>query len=299
MLQTIKTSFASGGGRCTAWVTLPPGSGPHPAVVLVHGFGATHEMAMPSYERWFSNAGMAVVSFDYRFNGASPGEPRQRIRVRCLLADVESALDFTAAHPAVDSSRIALWGTSFGASHAMVVAARRPEVAAVVLNCPMIDGRNAARRLGVKHMVRLAWPITADLLRSIVGAAPRYLPIVGEPGEFALITSSGAKAGWYSLIPDATTWDNRCTAMAAVDMLGYRAARSAPQIRCPLLVCVSDNETLMDSAIAVRAAHDAPDGRAIHYPADHFQVYHPPLVDEIVTDQTKFLHEALGLAAAG
>jgi pimeloyl-ACP methyl ester carboxylesterase len=298
MQQTVQTSFASGGGRCTAWVTLPPGPGPHPAVVLVHGFGATHEMALPNYERWFSDAGMAVVSFDYRFNGASPGAPRQRIRVHSLVVDVESALDFAAAHPAVDSSRVALWGTSFGASHAMVLAARRPEVAAVVLNCPMIDGRNAALRLGLKHMLRFAWPITADLLGSILGAPPRYLPIVAEPGEFALITVPGAKAGWYSLIPDATTWDNRCTAMAAVDILGYRAAGSAPQIRCPLLVCVSDNETLMNPAIAVRAARDAPRGRAIHYPADHFQVYHPPLVHEIVADQTAFLREALGLADA-
>ena len=60
-----------------------------------------------------------------------------------------------------------------------------------------------------------------------------------------------------------------------------------------MLVCVSDNETLMNPSIAVRAARQAPRGRAIHYPADHFEVYHPPLVADIVADQTAFLRETL------
>jgi pimeloyl-ACP methyl ester carboxylesterase len=297
MSSTERTSFASGGGRCTAWVTLPEGPGPHPAVLLIHGFGATREMALPNYERRFSAAGMVVVSFDYRFNGESPGTPRQLIRVRHLLADVRAALRFTRGLPSVDADRIALWGTSFGASHAMVTAARHPEIAAVVVNCPMIDGLSAALRLGARHMLRLAWPVTSDLLRSAAGARPHYLPMVAEPGEFALIASRGATEGWYSLVPEGSRWENRCSAGSAIDLLHYRAYRSAPRIRCPFLVCVSDNETLMSPSIAVRAARRAPRGRAVHYPADHFQVYHPPLVEGIVADQAAFLRETLRVPA--
>ncbi|WP_028933774.1 alpha/beta hydrolase [Pseudonocardia spinosispora] len=293
MPRTEQTTFPSGDGQCTAWVTLPPAPGPHPAVLLIHGFGATHEMALAHYEQRFSEAGMAVVSFDYRFTGASPGEPRQLIRVRHLLTDVEAALRFTRSLPSVDPDRTALWGTSFGASHAMVVASRHPEIAGLVVNCPMIDGLNAALRLGPAQLLRLLGPVTSDLLRR----APRYVPMVGEPGEFALINSPGAKAGWYSLIPEGSAWDNRCAAAVAVDLLHYRAVRVAPRVECPFLVCVSDNETLMDPAIAVRAARRAPKGRAIHYPSDHFQVYHPPLVDQVVADQTTFLCETLRLPA--
>ncbi|MBW0107451.1 alpha/beta fold hydrolase [Pseudonocardia sp. KRD-182] len=294
-MPTERTHFDVGTGACTAWVTLPPGPGPHPAVVLVHGFGATHEMALPHYERCFSEAGMAVVAFDYRFNGASPGEPRQVLRVKNLLADVNAALSFTMALPEVDPGRVGLWGTSFGASHAMVTAARRSDVAALVVNCPMIDGLDASRRLGLRHVGRLTWPITSDLLRSAVGAPPRYLPLVGEVGDFAMINTSGAMKGWYSLMPAGMDWDNRTGAAAAFDMVGYRAVRVAPRIACPFLVCVSDNETLMDPQISVEAARRAPKGRAIHYPADHFEVYHPPLVDRVVADQVGFLREALGV----
>lgn len=298
MARTERTSFVSGDGRCTAWVTRPDRPGPHPAVLLIHGFGATHEMALPNYERWFSDAGMAVVSFDYRFNGESPGTPRQLIRVRHLLTDVEAALRFTRSLPSVDPDRIGLWGTSFGASHAMVTAAAHPEIAGVVLNCPMIDGLSAAARLGPRHLLKLLWPVTSDLLRSAIGASPYYLPMVGEPGEFALIASPGATGGWYSVVPEGSDWDNRCTAGSALDLPHYRAYRSAPRIRCPFLVCVSDNETLMSPSIAARAAREAPQGRAIHYPADHFQVYHPPLVADIVADQTAFLRETLHVPAS-
>jgi alpha-beta hydrolase superfamily lysophospholipase len=292
-MNTVKTHFPSGDGRCTAWLTVPAGRGPFPAVVLVHGFGATHVMALSSYERWFSEAGMAVVSFDFRRIGESPGEPRQRIRVKDMLADTDAALSWAQAQTAIDPERVALWGTSLGASHAMVTAARRADVAAVVVNCPMIDGLDAARRLGAAHVLRLAWPIASDAVRSLLGLRPHYVPLVVEPGEYGLMNVGGARAGWYSIIPPAANWDNRVGPLIALDMLTYRAASHADRIRCPFLVCVSDRENLMDPAIAARAAQMAPQGEAIHYPADHFEVYHPPIVERVVADQIRFLRRVL------
>ena len=292
-MHTIRTHFASGDGRCAAWLTLPAGRGPFPAVVLVHGFGATHVMALPDYERRFSEAGLAVVSFDFRRLGESPGEPRQRIRVKDLLADTDAALSWAQSQGVIDAERVALWGTSLGASHAMVTAARRPDVAALVVNCPMIDGLDAARRLGPAHVLRLAWPITSDAVRSLLGLRPHYVPLVVEPGEFGLMNVAGARAGWYSIIPATADWDNRVGPLIALDMLTYRAVNHAPRIRCPFLVCVSDRENLMDPAIAVRAAELAPRGEAIHYDADHFEVYHPPIVETVVADQIRFLRRVL------
>jgi hypothetical protein len=44
----------------------------------------------------------------------------------------------------------------------------------------------------------------------------------------------------------------------------------------------------MHPALAVKVAQVAPHGQAIHYPADHFQVYFPPLFDKMVADQVDF-----------
>ena len=76
-------------------------------------------------------------------------------------------------------------------------------------------------------------------------------------------------------------------------MLLYDAASQARKVRCPLLVCVSDKENLMDPAVALRVAREAPRGVAIRYPTDHFQVYHPPFVDRIVADQIAFFSDHL------
>ena len=279
--------------RCAAWLTRPAGPGPHPVVVLVHGGGATHEMKLDQYEAAFSQAGFAVLAFDYRHFGASDGEPRQLMSVRRQLADVDAALAFARTHPDLDSERVALWGTSFGSSHVMTAAARHPELAAAVVQCPVLQGRAPALASGWRNILGLTAPIVSDAVRALTRRPRRYVPIVGRAGEVAFVTIPGAFEGWYSVMPEGFAFDNRVAAAAAISMLPYDAAAKAPKIECPLLVCVSDNEELMDPAVAVRAAERAPRGTAVHYPADHFEVYHPPLLEQILADQIEFLRAHL------
>ena len=65
---TERVDFSSRGIRCAAWLTLPAGPAPHPAVVLAHGLGATHDMMLAQYEQHFAAAGIATLAFDYRKN---------------------------------------------------------------------------------------------------------------------------------------------------------------------------------------------------------------------------------------
>ena len=140
MADTIATAFRSHGTRCAAWLTRPPTPGPHPMVVLAHGLGANHTMALSRYEQHFAAAGIATLSFDYRHLGASGETPRQRLGLRRHRQDIAAALDFVRGLPGIEPTRIALWGTSLGAMHVLRVAAERPELAAVVVQCPIVDG---------------------------------------------------------------------------------------------------------------------------------------------------------------
>jgi len=110
-IPSDRVDFLCGATRCAAWLTLPPGAGPHPAVVLVHGLGATHEMMLPQYEQHFAAAGIATLAFEYRNTGASDGEPRQHISMRRQRADVAAAMDFLAMRSEIDAGRVGLWGT--------------------------------------------------------------------------------------------------------------------------------------------------------------------------------------------
>jgi pimeloyl-ACP methyl ester carboxylesterase len=184
-------------------------------------------------------------------------------------------------------------GTSFGASHVLTAAARHPELAAAVVQCPILRGRAPALVSGWRTLARLAWPIASDLLRVATGSARRYVQIAGRPGDLAFVTIPGAFEGWHAAAQGSATFDNRVAAASGLGLLTYDASRRAPHIRCPLLVCVSDHEDLMDPALAVKVAQQAPHGQAIHYPADHFQVYFPPLSDQIVADQVGFLRHHL------
>ena len=86
--------------------------------------------------------------------------------------------------------------------------------------------------------------------------------------------------------------------MAASDAIGIaltRAKRQSAKITAPLLVCVSRRETLMDPRHAEEIGHRAPRGIVRHYDGDHFQIYHPPLLDRLLNDQTHFLREHLGV----
>jgi pimeloyl-ACP methyl ester carboxylesterase len=262
-------------------------------VVLVHGFGATHDMRLAQYEQAFAAGGLATLSFDFRNLGESEGEPRQLVSIRRQLADIEAALDFLRHVPDVDADRLALWGTSLGATHVMLTAAKHPELAAAVVQCPVVDTRNAACSSGLRAVARLIGPVADDLVRAAFGFPRRYIGIVDDPGRTAVVTVPGAKEGWHSMVPPGIAFDNRVTAATGVELAVRNAARKAALIRMPLLVCVSDQETLMDPRIAAGVARRAPRGIAIHYPADHFAVYHPPLVGRIIGDQLAFLGRCL------
>ncbi|BBY18444.1 alpha/beta hydrolase [Mycolicibacterium litorale] len=294
-IPTERLDFTSQGTRCSAWLTLPVGHGPHPAVLLVHGLGATHDMMLAQYEQHFAAAGIATLAFDYRHTGDSDGSPRQHISVRLQCSDVAAALTHLAHDPRVDRTRVGLWGTSLGAMNVIRVAAARDDVAVAVVQCPIVHGPGAARSLGVLSALRITPAIFADLLRAALRRGRHHVPIVGPPGSLAMVTVAGAEAGWNSTVPSGGRFDNRIAAADAVTMVTASALRHARRVQAPLLVCVCDRETLMDPEYAIRAARLAPHGVARHYDSDHFEIYHPPLVSTVLADQTAFLREHLNV----
>jgi pimeloyl-ACP methyl ester carboxylesterase len=246
-------------------------------------------MMLGQYEQHFAAAGIATLAFDYRHTGQSDGTPRQAIAMRRHRQDVEAAHGFLSGLPAIDPQRTGLWGTSLGAMHVLRVAATNPNVAAAVVQCPIVHGPSAALSSGVGHAVRLAPAITSDIARSAVRLPRHYIPIVGQPGSGAVVTVPGAEAGWNGTVSSGHAFINQITAASALGLAAVSALRAAKNISAPLLVCVSDHETLTDPRLAARAAAAAPRGAALHYPGDHFEIYHPPLLASLLADQTAFL----------
>ena len=64
------------GVELAGWLYQPEGSGPHPAVVLSHGFSALKVMGLDPVARALAEAGFVAVAYDHRNYGASGGSPR-------------------------------------------------------------------------------------------------------------------------------------------------------------------------------------------------------------------------------
>jgi pimeloyl-ACP methyl ester carboxylesterase len=101
-------SFSSAGQPCRGWLYLPAAAGPHPVIVMAHGFGAVKEMGLDRFAERFAQAGYACLVFDYRHFGSSAGEPRQLLHIERKLQDWASAITFARGF---DGNRVGLWGT--------------------------------------------------------------------------------------------------------------------------------------------------------------------------------------------
>ncbi len=120
-----------------------------PAVVLIHGSGPNdrdetlygHKPFLSLAEA-FTAAGYAVLRYDKRGVGESNGTPSGATLLD-YADDAEAAFDFLRAQPGIDPARIGLLGHSEGGMIAPMIAARRSEVAWLVLLAPpTVPGRD-------------------------------------------------------------------------------------------------------------------------------------------------------------
>lgn len=285
-------TFLSRGTRCAAWVYRPAGAGPHPCVLMAHGFGAVREARLDAFAGRFASAGMACIVFDYRCFGASDGQPRQWLSVPRQIEDYEAAIDFARCLPGIDAERIALWGSSFSGGHVLALGARRADLAALVAQAPAADLLSAVLRVPMWTNIRLFVKGLVDMVGAAVGAKPVHVAVIGRPGALAVMTSPDAEAGYRAMLPEATTWRNEICARAIVSLALYRPVTRAKNISAPLLVCVCDQDLVTPPRQAARAAANAQRGVLKRYPIGHFDIYAGPWFERAVADQTAFLRDA-------
>jgi fermentation-respiration switch protein FrsA (DUF1100 family) len=286
-------TLSSGGLDCAAWLYRPVAEGSRggraPLVVMAHGFSATRELRLDAYAERFSAAGLGVLLFDYRHFGASAGEPRQLLDIRKQHADYHAAIAYARGLDWVDPERVAVFGSSFSGGHAVAVAAADPRIAASVSQCPFMDGLASLPTLGAMNMARATVAGLRDQLGALAGRAPHYIPAVGPPGSFAVMTTPDSEPGFTALVPTQTTWENRVAARIALRVGTYRPGLSAARLRNPALFCVCDGDSLAPAARTLKLAAKAPHGEIKRYPVGHFDIYVGEPFEQAVSDQTEFL----------
>jgi len=153
-------------------LTLPPGQGPFPAVVLIAGsgphgrdeliFGHRPFLVLADY---LTRHGIAVLRYDKRGIGESTVDYATATSVD-FASDADAAGHWLAAQPGIDPRRIGLIGHSEGGLIAPMVAARDPSVAFLVLMAgPGVDGARVLAEQG-RLISKAMGAKAADIARS-------------------------------------------------------------------------------------------------------------------------------------
>jgi dipeptidyl aminopeptidase/acylaminoacyl peptidase len=115
-------TFDSGGGgpeSIPAWVYRPPGEGPHPVIIQIHG--GPESQSRPSfsstYQMWLNKLGAVVIRPNVRgsagygkhYMGLDNGFKRED-----SVKDIGALLDWVATQPDMDKDRVAVYGGSYG-----------------------------------------------------------------------------------------------------------------------------------------------------------------------------------------
>lgn len=267
-----------------------------PCVVMAHGLGGTRAAGLEPFARHFAKAGLAVLVFDYRGFGLSEGEPRQVVDVRMQLDDWAAAIAHARSLPGIDASRIALWGSSFSGGTVIAAAVEDGRVAAVSSQGGMLDGRAALLHLlkseGPVQVGKVSALAALDAARARLGLSRVTLPVVGDPGSMAVLTTPDSRPGYLAITPPE--WVNAISLSWMLTLPLFRPNVLAARLLCPVLFCIAEQDAVVPPSAVEDAARRAGDKAQVRrYPRGHFDIYVGEGFEDSVRDQTAFFLEQL------
>jgi uncharacterized protein len=228
-VSATDVTFISDGITIAGHLRVPPGPGPHPAVVFTGPLSGVKEQVVGTYAERIADAGYVTLAVDHRGFGASGGTPRQHEDPTGKLHDLRDAVSFLAGHEAVDAGRIACCGICLGGGHALRFAAFDPRVRALAV---IAGGYNspAAMRAGMGdagYREQLTHLLEIAQRQTRTGETEYWAAI--DTGDGRPVVMGGQEpADYYGTERSASPgWVNRLTALSVLELITADLAAGA------------------------------------------------------------------------
>ncbi len=265
------------GAVLAAWLYLPAQPGPHPVVVMSHGFSCVKEQYLDRFATCFAEAGLAVVLFDHRNFGASSGEPRQEADPVLQARDYRDVITHLALLPDLDDTRIGIWGTSYSGGHVLQVAAHDRRVKCVVAQVPTISGyEQARRRVPPTRIATMLQGFADERVRRARGEPANLRSIIAnQPGDACVFDSDDATAYFRAASKLAPAWRNEVTLATSEMACEYEPGAHIERISpTPLMMIVARNDVITPTDLALSAYNRALEPKQlVLLPGGHFDAY--------------------------
>ncbi|QKG24263.1 alpha/beta hydrolase [Actinomadura verrucosospora] len=273
-MRTEEIGWYSEGDRISAlWRTPDDGDGPYRAIVQGPGWlGLKDAKLYVRYHEALTDAGFAVLVFDYRGFGGSEGD-RGVLSPARQLADLRSAVAYLDARDDVVPDGIGVFGSGgTGGGNAVLLAAADPLVRAAVSQLPVADGADWLHRMrSESEWLDFLVSVRADRRDRVLTGKGRTV----HPREEIMVPTrerraTQVKADVDGRIPTAVEF-----APAVEEILAYRPAEAAASLTTPLLVIgiEGDATTPTDHAERVHAAARGPKQLIMQRHTTHYAAY--------------------------
>lgn len=220
-MTVADVKFKSDGNAIAGQLSVPEGSGPHPAVVFTGPLSGVKEQVTGIYAERIAAAGYVTLAFDHRGFGASEGDPRQHEDATGKLHDLRDAVSLLAALPEVDAGRIGCCGICLGGGYALRFAAFDPRIRAVATIAGGYNDPAAMRAgMGVEAYRQQLTRFTDIAQRQADTGEIEYWAAVDTGDGRPVVMAGQEPYDYYGTARSASPgWVNQLTALSVLELI--------------------------------------------------------------------------------